>query len=140
MNDVVINKIQSIQRCVQRARAEYGADPQRFESDFTRQDAALLNVLRACEQAIDLANHVIKSQKLGIPSSSAESFDLLQAKSIIDSALSEKLKKMIVFRNTLVHQYQRMDFEIVKSVILSGLDDLVEFGDRILESFNGHAH
>ena len=139
MNDVVINKIQSIQRCVQRARAEYGTDPQRFESDFTRQDAALLNVLRACEQAIDLANHVIKSRKLGIPSSSAESFDLLQAKSIIDSALSEKLKKMIVFRNTLVRQYQRMDFEIVKSAILSGLDDLVEFGDRILESFSGHA-
>lgn len=139
MNDVVINKIQSIQRCVQRARAEYGTDLQRFESDFTRQDAALLNVLRACEQAIDLANHVIKSRKLGIPSSSAESFDLLQAKSIIDSDLSEKLKKMIVFRNTLVHQYQRMDFEIVKSVILSGLDDLVELGDRILESFSGHA-
>ncbi len=140
MNDVAINKIQNIQRCVQRARAEYGTDPQRFESDFTRQDAALLNVLRACEQAIDLANHVIKSRKLGIPSSSAESFDLLQAKFIIDSALSEKLKKMIVFRNTLVHQYQRMDFEIVKSVILSGLDDLVEFGDRILESFSGHSH
>jgi hypothetical protein len=27
MNDIVINKIQSIQRCVVRAREEYGANP-----------------------------------------------------------------------------------------------------------------
>ena len=27
MNDVIVNKIASIQRCIQRARAEYAADP-----------------------------------------------------------------------------------------------------------------
>jgi hypothetical protein len=38
---------------------------------------AILNVTRACETAIDLANHIIKKEKLGIPASSAESFSLL---------------------------------------------------------------
>ena len=78
MNDIVVNKIQSIQRCIERAREEYCDDPEGFDADYTRQDAAVLNILRACEQAIDLANHVIKSRKLGIPNSSAESFDLLR--------------------------------------------------------------
>ena len=55
MKDVALNKIQSIQRCVQRAREEYAADPDSFDTNFTRQDAAVLNVLRACEQSIDLA-------------------------------------------------------------------------------------
>jgi hypothetical protein len=55
MNEVVINKVWSIQRCVRGARAEYQADPGGFADNFTRQDAVLLNVLRACETAIDLA-------------------------------------------------------------------------------------
>jgi len=137
MNDIVINKIQSIQRCIERARQEYQADPDGFATNYTAQDAAVLNVLRACEQAIDLANHLIQTHKMGIPTSSAESFDLLRQKSVIDLALSEKLKQMVHFRNTVVHQYGRMDLEIVKSVIVSGLDDLIQFGDCVLKFING---
>ncbi|MDD2903897.1 MAG: hypothetical protein PHU44_15835 [Syntrophales bacterium] len=49
MNDIIINKIQSIQRCIQRAREEYASDPDGFDTNYTRQDAAIFNVLRACE-------------------------------------------------------------------------------------------
>lgn len=132
MNDIVLNKIQSIQRCVQRARQEYAADPDSFDTNFTRQDAAILNVLRACEQSIDLANHVIKSSRLGIPTSSGESFDLLQVAGVIEPELSERLQKMVGFRNTVVHHYQRIDTQIVRLVIVSGLDDLIRFGDKVL--------
>ena len=133
MNDIVINKIHSIQRCVDRAREEYRSDPVGFAANYTAQDAALLNVIRACEQAIDLANHVIKTYKMGIPSSSAESFDLLQDQAVISKEMAQNLRKMVHFRNMLIHQYQRIDIEIVQSVIVSGLDDLTHFGDRILE-------
>jgi len=134
MNDIVINKVQSIQRCVQRAREEYNADPAGFATNYTRQDAAILNVLRACEQAIDLANHVIKIRKMGIPASSSQSFELLQQKFVIDTILAESLIKMIHFRNTVIHQYQRMDLQIVQRVVTAGLDDLIRFGDCILKS------
>lgn len=133
MNDIVINKIQSIQRCVERAREEYQGNPSGFDTDYTKQDAAILNVLRACEQAIDLANHVIKSHRMGIPTSSAESFELLHKQLVIDRRLTEALKNMVNFRNIVIHEYQRVDLNIVKSVIISGLDDLVLFGDRIKE-------
>ncbi len=70
MNDVVVNKVQSIQRCVLRAREEHRDAGGQFLGDYTRQDAAILNITRACEQAIDLANHLIRSEKLGIPTDS----------------------------------------------------------------------
>ena len=132
MNEVVLNKIQSIQRCVRRAREEYAADPDGFDMNHTRQDAAGLNVLRACEQTDDLMNHVIKTKKLGIPTSSSEGFELLREEGVIDQELAEKLRKMVGFRNAIVHQYQRMNIQIVRSVITSGLDDLIAFSDRIL--------
>jgi len=136
MNDIIINKIQTIQRCIQRAREEYAADPDGFGSNYTRQDAAILNVLRACEQAIDLANYVIRRNKLGIPTASTESFDLLRQKSIIVAPLADKLKQMVHFRNTVIHQYQHTDMSIVKSVIISDLDGLLEFCDRIMDFSN----
>ncbi|OHB74139.1 MAG: toxin-antitoxin antitoxin component [Planctomycetes bacterium RBG_16_59_8] len=132
MNDIIVNKIQSIQRCVERAREEYAKNPDGFDSDFTVQDAAIMNVVRACEQAIDLANHIIKWKKMGIPNSSAESFDLLQKKSVIERPLCERLKHVVCFRNIVVHQYEHIDVEIVKSVIRNDLNDLVLFTDAIM--------
>ncbi len=137
MNDVVINKIQSIQRCVRRAREEYQADPGGFAGNYTRQDAALLNVVRACETAIDLANHIIRLRKLGIPVSTADSFELPKTEGIIDSRLAERMKRMVGFRYTVVHQYRKVDLSIVEAVIVTELDELLAFADKIREHVNG---
>jgi uncharacterized protein YutE (UPF0331/DUF86 family) len=117
------------------AREEYTSDTDGFDDNYTRQDAAILNVLRACEQAIDLANYIIRKQKLGIPTSSTESFDLLLLRqhSIITGPLAEKLKKMVHFRNTIIHQYQTTDMGIVKRIIISDLNDLLNFSDRVMD-------
>jgi uncharacterized protein YutE (UPF0331/DUF86 family) len=135
MNDIVINKIQSIQRCCERAREEYSKNPDLFSTDFTLQDSAILNIIRACEQAIDLANHIIKDNRYGIPTSSAESFELLEKKTIISGDLTEKLIKMTKFRNIMIHSYQQVKIEIVKNVILCDLNDLLFFAEEIKNQF-----
>jgi uncharacterized protein YutE (UPF0331/DUF86 family) len=93
MNDVVINKAQSIQRCVARARQE---------------------------------------REAGIPTDSAESFELLARAGIITTELAASLKKMVGFRNTVIHEYQVVDMGIVEAVIATGLDELVAFADTIV--------
>ena len=69
----------------------------------------------------------------------AESFELLQKKNVIDQRLKEKLKNMVHFRNTVIHDYQRVNLDIVKSVINSELNDLVLFGDCIMAYVNSHS-
>ncbi len=132
MNDIVVNKIQSIQRCILRAREELALAGAGFAEDHSRQDAAVLNVTRACEQAIDLANHVVRVRRLGIPVSSADAFDLLARAGIVPRDLAERLRRMIGFRNVAVHAYQELDLAIVEAVIRTGLDDLVALGDAVL--------
>ena len=44
LDDILVNKSATIERCVARAREEYAADPSSFATNFTRQDAAVLNV------------------------------------------------------------------------------------------------
>ncbi|MDP2360555.1 MAG: DUF86 domain-containing protein [bacterium] len=126
-------KIQSIQRCVKRARQERSAAGSGFRVDWTRQDAALLNITRACEQAIDLANHVVRERGLGIPATSAESFLLLERDHVIEATLRRSLAAMVGFRNTAVHQYMELDLDIVDWVITEGLDDVLTFTRLIAE-------
>jgi uncharacterized protein YutE (UPF0331/DUF86 family) len=132
VKDIIVNKVQSIQRCIRRARDELERAGSGFREDYTRQDAAILNITRACEQALDLANHIIRTHKMGIPTSSRESFDLLERQGVIPNDLAAKLRKMIGFRNTAVHQYQQLNIDIVIEIIRSGLDDLIAFTDAII--------
>ncbi|MCW5941572.1 MAG: DUF86 domain-containing protein [Fimbriimonadaceae bacterium] len=134
MNDLVVNKIQSIQRCILRAREGYEADPIGFATNYSRQDAALLNVLRACETAIDLANHVIRVRKLGVPVSSADGFRLLHSAGLLEERLAQRMARMVGFRNTVVHQYREVDLGIVESVLTKELDQLLAFTDRMREA------
>ena len=133
MNDVVINKIQSIQRCINRAREEYTLAGASFKTNLTHQDAAILNLTRACEQSIDLANYIIKNKKLGIPNQSSDSFEFLAEHGLLTPNLAEKLVKMTGFCNTAVHQYQKLNIDIVVSIIEKGLNDLIDFTDVILD-------
>ena len=133
MTDIVVNKVQSIQRCVKRAREEHAAAGN-LATDHTRQDAAILNVIRACEQTIDLTNHLVRRRKLGIPTDTRETFELLFPEVVDDRDLIEKLKRMVGFRNTAVHQYQDIDLRVVETVITEGLDDLLTFTDRVMET------
>lgn len=131
MTGVRFAKIASIQRCVSRARQEFAEAGAAFADDITRQDAAILNVLRACETAIDLANLLIRERRLGIPSSNRDSFRLLAEGSVIPADLAARLQRMVGFRNVAVHRYRDLDVAIVADVISRGLDDLSTFSERV---------
>lgn len=124
---LILGKIAAIERAVARAREEHTAAGPDFLHDFTRQDAALLNILRACETAIDLANILIRERALGVPQSSRDSFKLLADAGVITPALSDRLQRMIGFRNVAVHQYQTLQLAIVETVLRRDLDDLLAF-------------
>lgn len=137
MNEVLAQKVTSLQRCVARARearAQAGAD---FRTSYNLQDAAVLNVIRACDTVIDLANMLIRRRHLGIPNESRESFAILSREKAIPVELGERLQKMVGFRNIAVHQYRDLDMAIVEAVIAYQLDDLLAFAQTILAQMNG---
>ncbi|MEK7844314.1 MAG: DUF86 domain-containing protein, partial [Pseudomonadota bacterium] len=72
-----------------------------------------MNLQRAAELTIDIANHLIKLRKLGLPRDSRESFFLLEQAGLIDTEMMRKLQGMVGFRNILVHEYQKMDMAIM---------------------------
>lgn len=131
-DDVLINKAATIERCVARAREEYFSDPASFASNFTRQDAAILNIQRACEAALDMGQHLIRRERLGVPQSARDVFALLAAGQWLDAALATRLQKMVGFRNIAVHDYQTLQLPITVAVITGHLDDFLDFSAALL--------
>ncbi|SFH70502.1 type VII toxin-antitoxin system HepT family RNase toxin [Modicisalibacter xianhensis] len=132
-DDVLLNKAATIERCVFRAREEYDKHPETFENDQTRQDAAILNLQRACEAAIDAGNRLIRLKQLGLPQSARDVFDILAKAQLLDTRLATVMKQMTGFRNIAVHDYQAVHLPIVIAIIQKHTDDLLDYAKRVVK-------
>ncbi len=130
-NDVILNKIATIERCVNRVNEVYCDNPENLQ-DITKQDSIILNIQRACEASIDLAMHIVSDLKLGLPKTSREAFKYLEEKEIIDHALAKTLMNVVGFRNIAVHDYQAIDLDILQAIIENHLNDFKTYTEVVL--------
>ena len=107
MDDVLMNKVAIIERSIRRVNEEFVGSEHQLETNYTKQDSMTLNLLRACEAAIDSAMHIVRVNKLAAPQSSRHAFELLEQAGLLSSNVSKKMKAMIGFRNIAVHDDQK---------------------------------
>ncbi|SIR37826.1 Uncharacterized conserved protein YutE, UPF0331/DUF86 family [Domibacillus enclensis] len=126
MNDVVLNKTATIERCLNRIHEVYDGNPKNLK-DFTKQESIILNIQRACEASIDLAMHVVSERKLGVPRTSREAFQLLEKAGLLNPLLSKTMMNMVGFRNIAVHDYQALELDILEAILEKHIDDFKDF-------------
>lgn len=134
VDDVALSKTAIIERCLMRIEEEYVGHEGLLESDQTRQDAIILNLQRACEAAIDLAMHVVRTRRLGIPQDSRDAFQMLFSAGLIGQSLADSMKAMIGFRNIAVHQYQDLDMAIVRTILEQRLADFTALTSQLIRA------
>ena len=132
--DIILAKVASIQRCLGRIRTVTSLSPESLDNIDT-QDIFLLNLQRGIQAALDLAAHVVASEGLGLPERARESFSLMKNAGIIDGETALKMEKMTGFRNIAVHDYQSLDPDILKSILVYRLKDLENFYSAVLRHF-----
>jgi uncharacterized protein YutE (UPF0331/DUF86 family) len=126
-DDVILAKVEIIERCLKRVRDVYAGDPVNLHQDLTRQDSILLNLERACQASIDLALRLVALRGLGLPRESREAFVLIEQAGVIDHELAVALQRMVGFRNLAVHNYRQIDLLVVQRLIENRLEDLARF-------------
>ena len=132
--DVALAKIATIDRCLQRI-ADVRGQRRAALLPIDVEDIVLLNLQRAVQAAIDLAAHVVASEGYGLPVSLADAFSLLEGQGVLDALLAERLRRMVGFRNILVHNYRALDPAIVETIIARHLDDLQAFSAGLVERY-----
>lgn len=131
--DVVYSKINIIKNCLM---AIEKVKKNEKEPDF-RQGLFELNLQRAIQACIDLANVVIAKEGLGLPNTYRQSFELLEKFQVIDPALGTTMKSMVGFRNISIHDYEVIKPEIINSIVEKQLSDFEKYYEMIFKRAQG---
>lgn len=134
--DVVLNKLESLRRCVQRVQDKTPASVDLLVEDYDLQDIIVLNLERAIQTCVDIGLHIIGDLEIPVPETMVQTFDALKKAGCLDETTAERMAKSVGFRNTAVHAYQKIDWEIVYRIITGHLDDFRNFAQQILKQID----
>jgi uncharacterized protein YutE (UPF0331/DUF86 family) len=127
--DVVLSKINVIKNCLM---AIEKVTLKEKDPDF-KISLYEINLQRAIQACIDLANIIIAKEGLGLPNTYKQSFEILLKHEVINEELCKKLRSMVGFRNISVHDYEEIKPAIVQSLIKNHLNDFEDFYTVILD-------
>ena len=128
--DVVLAKLTTIERCLARIQEVRNRSELR-PIDVT--DLTALNLQRAVQAAMDLASHIVASEGFGLPAVAGDAFLLLAERDVLTPELAERLRRMVGFRNIAIHEYSRLNPDVVDGIVRDRLGDLRELMARARE-------
>jgi uncharacterized protein YutE (UPF0331/DUF86 family) len=83
---------------------------------------------------IDVCNLCVAGLRLGLAAEEDDLFEKLAHAGAISASLKETLKRMRGCRNILVHEYGRVDDEIIFETVSTRLGDFDAFKHEIIEA------
>ena len=83
-------------------------------------------------RSLDLADEVIITNRLGMPQSYREIFDILKRRGFIDRRLADEMARLVFYRNMIAHQYDDLTDDDLWS-LFSRLDTILAFVERMKE-------
>jgi uncharacterized protein YutE (UPF0331/DUF86 family) len=86
----------------------------------------------ACESCIDIAGHIVSRAGLREPRDNKDLFIILFENRILSESVCNAMVGMSKFRNIVVHDYTRIDPEIVVGILRKNLADFKRFAREIL--------
>jgi len=89
----------------------------------------------AVEACLDIGSHLIADLKLREPEDYKDIMTVLVEAGYLPKKKLEQLKKMAQFRNVIVHDYARVDPEILLAILRKNLDDLRLFAAMVRNNF-----
>lgn len=133
---ILQRKLDSLRRCLERIKTKRPATAEALANDADLQDILVLNISRAVQLCVDMATHTLTEIGAPIPETMGSAFAELANHHILDSALAERLRKAVGFRNIAVHNYEAINWVIVYTIATEHLEDFRRFAQAILHSGN----
>lgn len=126
-SDVLRNKLESLRRCISRIEEKRPSVIETLKADYDIQDIISLNLERAIQLSVDIGSRLLAESEQIPPDTMGEIFTALAEAGYIYEDLAGRLKKAVGFRNISVHEYQKINWDIVFSIIYKNLEDFKEF-------------
>ncbi|MBI2525434.1 MAG: DUF86 domain-containing protein [Candidatus Rokubacteria bacterium] len=125
--DLILRKLADLDQYLVQVSEYRGITVEEYRRDWKIQRIVERTLQMAIEVCVDVASHIIADRGLRVPATYAEAFEILGEAGLLDAALTAQMVRMAGFRNVLVHEYARVDAEIVVGILAGRLGDLARF-------------
>jgi uncharacterized protein YutE (UPF0331/DUF86 family) len=129
---VVLRKLSELDTYLKQVREYSGITLQAYQADWKTQRIVERTLQMMVETCADIAGHIVSDKGMRAPTGYADTFRVLVENGIISPDLCGSMEKMAKFRNIVVHQYERVDAEIVIAILNRYLGDFERYREAIL--------
>ena len=124
---VIENKISDVKKYLKILERYKKYSKEEILNDIDIKGALERYLYLAAQSVIDLAEAIVAYKKLRKPATLSDTFYVLNEENIIKIDLMEKMIKMTGFRNTIAHDYAKLNYDIVYNTLHNNLKDIQEF-------------
>jgi uncharacterized protein YutE (UPF0331/DUF86 family) len=129
--ELVAKRLAQIETCVHDLQTL--ARPEEMKQDVREERFVEHTLQIAIQAALDVAAHIVADERLGEARTNRGLFDLLESHGWIPGELAAELRRMVGFRNVLVHGYSDVDLDIVEEIVRHHVGDLLRFVQVVRE-------
>ncbi len=128
MDERIEDKIIEIENYLEQLESILPESFEKYSFDWKIRDICERRFEKIIEAAVDLGFLIAKEKNLEMPKDDKNVFDVLKDNKIISSELCEKLKDAKGMRNIIVHDYGKVEDELVFEAVTEQLaKDINEF-------------
>jgi uncharacterized protein YutE (UPF0331/DUF86 family) len=131
---LVLRKLADLDQYLGQIREYADITATQYSTDWKTQRIIERTLQIMIETCVDIAGHIISDGNFRIPTSYADTFKVLHEENILDKKLNEEMERMAKFRNIIVHQYDKVDAEIVINILHENLKDFLSYKNAILST------
>ena len=138
---LILRKLSELDEYFQQAKEYDAIAVAQYTGDWKIQRIIERTLQMMIETCVDIAGHIISEKGFRIPKSYSDAFLVLKENNILSAELYSSAKKMAKFRNVVVHHYDKVDADIVVSILRKNLDDFLGYRDAIISFLKSeHVH
>jgi len=130
---LILRKLAELDQYYKQLKEYENTTVDQYSDDWKIQRIIERTLQMMIETCVDIAGHIISDKGFRIPKSYADTFKVLLEEKILSRKLSAVMEKMAKFRNIVVHHYDKVDAEIVASILKNDLADFVSYKEAIIE-------
>jgi len=131
---LILRKIAELEIYFQQVSEFRAISLKEYQEDWKVQRIIERTLQMMIETCTDIAGHIISDCKYRLPKNYADVFKVLEENGTLDESLCDTMQQMAKFRNIVVHDYDKVDVEIVIGILRKRLGDFNRFKETIVKN------
>lgn len=134
--DKINARLEALKEYVEILQSLKGVTGKELEENLDKRAKAERFLQLAIEACVDIAELVISDQRLPAPKTSKEAIEILGQEGILDKKFASDFAPAVGFRNILIHDYLKIDYEQVADKINNRLGDFEKFAQQVAKLYS----